>query len=472
MSDQKQHLPLEWRDAPEAANMLPDNVDAPELTHLPLPKAIFKLALPAIGSMVFIMVFNLVDIWWVGKLGPEALAGISAASFIYWALQSMATLVGTGVTAMVARFVGAGKPQEAGRVVAQGLILAIGIAVVHSVGGLLTQKWLFQLMGTEGQVLRAATDYMRVLLFGLPSIFLAFHLDSTFRGLGDTRTPLKVISIGLTLNMILDPIFIFGWGPIPRMEAAGASLATILAHIIIVVLALIILNRRNIKPRFERGADFIDWNIMWRISKIGAPIALTGVLFSGSYMALTHIITQFGTAPLAALGVGHRIEGLSYNISVGFSFAASALIGQNMGAGKIERAEKSVWLCVLYIASFLALVSLLFFFFGESLFRFFTDDPAVIREGAAYLRIIALFEIFLGLEIVLEGAFGGSGNSLPPMLVSVPLTWARLPLAVLFAYTLGMESNGVWWAISITTGIKGVLLAVWFRRGRWKSQEV
>ena len=465
--------PLDWRTTPEAAALLPTTPDEPLLTTMPLSRAILKLAGPAIGSMIFIMIFGLVDVWWVGKLGADQLAGVSAASFIVWALQSVGTLVSTGVNAMVARQFGAKQNRMAGLVIGQALILAIAISISSSAIGLLVQKVTFVKMGLRGEVLTAALDYMQVILYGLPAIFLAFALDAAFRGMGDTKTPLKIISVGLTLNMLLDPLLIFGTGPFPEMGASGAALATIIAHILIVVWAAALLQRRDIDVRFRTDQNnFFDWPLMWQLAKIGAPVAVNGFLFSLSYMALTHIITGFGPGPLAAIGIGHRIEGLSYNIAVGFSFAAATLVGQNLGAGKPRRAEKAVWLNILYISIFLAFASALFYFFGETIFAFFIDEQEVIQEGAGYLQIIAIFEIFLGFEIVFEGAFAGAGNTVPPMLISVPLTWARIPLALFLAHNMDMGSQGVWWAISTTTGLKGVVMAFWFRRGRWKEKQV
>ena len=464
---------LDWRSSPEAANLLPVASDEPELTTMPLSRAIFKLAGPAIGSMIFLMVFGLVDVWWVGKLGADYLAGVSAASFIVWALQSIATLVSTGVNAMVSRFVGAKENQRASLVIGQAIILTTIISLSNSVIGLVSQRFIFTQMGLEGVVLEAAMEYMHIILYGLASLFLAFALDAAFRGMGDTKTPLKIISVGLTLNMVLDPLLIFGIGPIPHMGAGGAALATIIAHIFIVIWSAALLGKKQVRIRFRNDKNRIyDLNLMWRLAKIGAPVAVNGFLFSLSYMVLTRIITDFGSGPLAAIGIGHRIEGLSYNIAVGFSFAAATLMGQNLGANKPERAEKAVWLNILYISIFLTIVCVIFYFFGDYIFRFFIDDKTVIAEGVKYLKIIALFEIFLGFEIVLDGAFSGAGDTMPPMLISVPLTWARIPIALLLAHKMGLGSEGVWWAISITTGLKGIVLALWFRRGRWKEKQV
>lgn len=460
----------EWPSYPDSAIVLPLVQNEPELTVMPLSRAILRLAGPAITSMLFIMVFQLVDAWWVGKLGAQPLAGVSAAAFLFWALESVATMASTGINAMVARFVGEKNEDKASLVVGQGTLLSILLSLIFSIAGLAFQSKIFKAMGIEAAVATAAADYMTIIFLGLVTIYLSFAIDAAFRGMGDTKTPLKLVASGLTLNMILDPFFIFGLGPFPRMETAGAALATIIGHGFIAVLGIILLQRRKVRIKLNKG--FIDFGLLWRITRIGAPIAFSGLMFSISYMFLTRVITRFGPEALAALGLGHRIEGVSYFAAVGFSVAAATLVGQNLGAEKPWRAEKAAWLTILYISIFLLLVSVVYFFFGGFIIRFFINDANVIQEGMHYLKIIALFEVFLGFEVVLEGAFSGAGNSLPPMLVAVPITWARIPLAVYLADVAGMGSNGIWWAIAVTTGLKGILLALWFLRGKWKLTQV
>ncbi len=460
----------EWPAYPDSASVLPPLLNEPELTVMPLSKAIIKLAGPAMTSMLFIMVFQLVDAWWVGKLGAQPLAGVSAAAFLLWSLESIATLVSTGVNAMVARFVGEKNDEKASLIAGQGTLLSVFLSLALSITGLVFQAKIFNAMGIEADVARAAKDYMGIILIGLVTIYVSFAIDAAFRGMGDTKTPLKLVASGLSLNMILDPILIFGIGPFPRMETAGAALATIIAHGFIAVFGIILLQRRKVRIRFHQG--LINYNLLWRITRIGAPIAFSGLMFSVSYMFLTRVITRFGPEALAALGLGHRIEGLSYFAAVGFSVAAATLVGQNLGAGKPERAEKSAWLTILYISILLLVVSLVYFFFSGNIIRFFINDASVIREGTQYLKIIALFEVFLGFEIVFEGAFSGAGNSFPPMLVAVPVTWARIPLAIYLADVVGLGSNGIWWSIAVTTGLKGILLALWFLRGKWKLKQV
>lgn len=465
--------PFEWPGASESVGLLPAAPPEPELTTMPLSKAIFRLAGPAMTSMLMMMTFNLVDAWWVGKLGAEQFAGVSAASFIVWALQSVGTLVSAGITAMVARFVGAKDPKQAGLVTGQGVVISLLIALLFGFGTFGLQRAAFAYMGLEQIVFASADQYMSYMSLGLAPIFYVYVIDAAFRGMGDTVTPMKIIAAALLFNAVFDPFLIFGVGPFPRLESGGAALATVAAHILAAVMGTALLQRRKVRIAFEKHiGGLFNLNFMWRITRIGAPIAFSGVMFSVSYMLLTKVITQFGSEPLAALGLGHRIEGLAFFAAVGFAVAAETLVGQNLGAEKPQRAEKAAWLTIAYTSVLLGVVSLCFYLFAEDIIRFFISDPAVVAEGVSYLKTIAIFEVFLGFEIVLEGAFSGAGNSVPPMAISVPITWLRIPLAIFLAETMGVGSQGIWWAIGSTTAVKGILLALWFKRGRWKMKKV
>lgn len=464
---------LEWHGAPEPSTVLPTPDETNAILSLSIKRAILKIAGPAMGSMLFIQAFNLIDIWWVSKLGADALAGISAASFMVWMLHALAMLAGTGITALVARYIGSKRPGHASYCVGQGLLLTFFLSLLLSGVGLLSQQFIFQKMGLSGMTCSYAHDYMSVIFYGLSAIFLALGIDSAFRGTGNTRTPLKVIVAGLTLNMILDPLLMFGYGPFPELQAAGAAWATIIAHLFIAVILILLFSKHKVHISIHWNvSSWVHTRMMRRIMRIGYPIAFNGVMFCLSYMVLTRVITDFGNTPLAALGLGHRIEGLSYNTAVGFSFAAATLVGQNLGARRPKTAEKSAWLCILYISLILGSLSIIFYVWGDHLIALFINDPAVIKEGAEYLKIIAIFEIFLGFEVVLEGAFSGAGNSLPPMLICVPLTWLRIPLALLCSGPLGWGSLGIWWSISLTTGLKGIILGLWFKLGRWKQKSI
>lgn len=441
------------------------------LTELPLRRAIYRLAWPAMASMMMVNIFNLVDAFWVGRLGTSALGGMTASAFVVWCVHAVAMLVGTGVNAVVARRVGQGALGEARKAGAHGLALALVLAVLVMLVVLPLQQGLFQILRLDHALRGAASAYLVPILYGFPAVTLWYTVEAIFRGSGDTRTPMVVLVITLLFNALIDPVLIFGLGPAPRLGIAGAAWATVLAHGIGVVAGLVLLRRREVWPALG-SLRTPSVGLCWTLVRIGAPIAFNSFFFSVIYILLTPIIATFGGAAVAAVGVGHRVEGLSYFTCIGFATAASTLVGQHLGAGHVERAERAAWLSTKYAALFMACLSVLFLVGAPWIYRVFSSDPHVIVQGSTYLRIVALFETCMALEFVLEGAFAGAGNSVPPMAICVPLTALRIPAAYLLAVRMGMGTEGIYWAISISTGLKGALMGLWFSRGRWKQVEV
>jgi len=432
-------------------------------------RAIFSLALPGMATMVFIALYELVDAFWVGKLGAEALAAVSGSSFIIWALYSLSEWVGVGVYALVARAYGVLDYKRASEVTSQGIGAVLLLALVFMALGLAYLDPLLNWMQLETEVHQLAREYLTVILLGLVTIFLLVLYDAAFRGSGDALTPSLIIGGFLVFNAILDPFLIFGVGPFPRLGVQGAAWATVISRLLGLVACALLLKRRHIHPRLRLPSEL---SLIRSILRIGFPIAFGHLIFSLVYVGLARIISLFGTAPLAALGVCHRIEGVAYFACVGFGEAAATLVGQNLGAGRLRQAENSAWWTVLYGIVATGVVAIFFVLIPERLMALFIADPEVIREGARYLRIVGFFEIFLGVEVILEGAFSGAGDTVPPMMISIPLTTLRLPLAYFLSGVLQWGTSGIWWAIALSTFLKGVLLAFWFQRGRWKYRKV
>ncbi len=430
---------------------------------------IFRLSLPGMISSILETLFQLIDAYWVGKLGAEALAAIGGCAFILWAIFSLTALSVNGMATLVAQNIGAQQPEQGRFAAGQGLIL--NTLTVFLVGGLVYwgQDSLYHLMGFDSQVTQLARQYMTVILSGMVFIFWFTAFEAVFRGLGDTRTPMIVLAVGLALNAVADPFFIFGWWIFPEMGIGGAALATIISEGVSVLGLGWLLKRRGYLPSKE-GLLVIERQVMKRLIAIGAPVAFGGFFFSIIYVILTRIIARFGMSAIAAIGIGHRIEGIAWFACVGFSVAASTLVGQNVGAKRLKQAARAAWLVNGYGVLLLLAVSAVYYFFPDVLMRVFTQDARVQQIGTEYLRIIALFEIFLGLEVIMEGAFSGAGYTLPVMLVSVPITAARIPLAYLLAVTLNWGTSGIWWAIALTTGLKGFLNALLFAMGIWKKK--
>jgi putative MATE family efflux protein len=296
-------------------------------------------------------------------------------------------------------------------------------------------------------------------------IFGYFAIDAAFRAAGDTRTPFLLLAVSVIAALLLDPVLILGWGPAPELGIAGAAIATIITRGSAFVLGLILLARRSMIRLVGPSERSIPL-----IARIGLPTAATGVIFSLIYVLMTRTTTQFGTAALAALGIGHRVESWAYMVGVGFGAAAAAIVGQNLGAAQVKRAERAGWITTGFASVVGVAAGVVEIIFAEQFASLFTNDPAVIALGASYLRICALSQAFVGAELVLEGALGGAGHTLPPMLTSTTLTALRIPLAAWAAARWGIE--GIWWVICLTATARGIAMIVLWRLGRWQRKSL
>lgn len=422
--------------------------------------------MPAVGATLLQGLFNIVDTFWVGRgLGPVALAGIGTGGFVVWAILSLAEIPSVGLTAVASRRWGEGDDRAASEAGTQALALSLISSAVVGAGALLSLGALFAIMRTPAEVTAAGTDYLVTYLAGAPFVFAYFVMDAAFRASGDTRTPLRILVVALAANAVLDPLFILGFGPVPALGVEGAALATIVTRAGGCAIGFRELVRRGLLRgcRPEAGP-------MSSIGKIGLPVGIGGLVFCLVYIGLTSFTSQFGTAGLAALSVGHRIESLSYLACLGFGFAAATSIGQNLGAGHADRAVRSGHAALAYAIALMGAIGLAFLLIPNELIGVFSDDPGVIADGAAYLRIVAVAQLFMALELVLQIAMEGAGYTLPPMFAGIGLTTLRLPLAWWLSGPLGLA--GIWWAISSTSIARGLAMAAIWRRGTWRRRGV
>ncbi len=439
-------------------------------TEGPIFRAVWRLGWPAVTSMFFETFLSITDAFWVGKLGASEMAAVTSSMFPIWTVFSLLTIIPIGVVAIISRAVGAGATGEVSRVARQSLIFAVLAAIVFSVLGYLLTPMLFRIMHTDADVTRMGIGYLRIFFVGIVFFFLNDTLSGIFRAAGDTKAHLIASSTAVIVNIGLDPLLIFGLGPFPRWGTAGASVATDIAAACGTAVYVIMILRGRLKyPLGFRRHDRPDFRLAGTIVRIGFPTAISGTIFSVVYIFLNRIVAEFGTKSIAALMIGHRMESLSYLTSSGFYMAASTLVGQNLGAAKIVRAEQSAWTAVGIAAGLTTLFGAVFLLFPRALAGFFISDPEVIAVAVEYLRIMALSQMFMAIEIVLEGAFAGAGNTIPPMAISLPGSFARLPLAYYLCFTLGMGITGMWWALTITTWAKAIAAIIWFRRGGWKK---
>jgi putative MATE family efflux protein len=458
-------LPVEPHDglAPVA---ITSEWEAAQLVADPLPRTIARVALPAVASSLLMTLFLSVDAFWIGThVGAAGLAAASTAIFWIWLLVSVAEMISVGLTAVAARRYGEGRGKEAARTAGDALVLAMLLGLVCGAIGLAVLPHLFAIMETPAEVTALGTRYLGTYLLGAPLIFGFFAVDAAFRAAGDTRTSFLILFVSVAVTLVLDPALIVGWGPFPRLGVAGAAIATICTRAVAFVIGLTIVGKRGVL-KFGRPR----WATWRSIMRIGLPTAVTGTVFSLIYVLVTRTATQFGTPALAALGIGHRVESWLFMIGVGFGAATAAIVGQNIGAGRLDRAERSGWLSVAFCSLFGVAACVVELTIPEHFSAIFSHDPAVIAEGAKYLRIAAISQLGICAEIVLEAALGGAGHTVSPMLTSTVITASRIPLAAWAASRWG--TTGLWWVISLTAlGRAFAMMGIW-RAGRWKRSSI
>jgi len=398
-------------------------------------------------------------------IGPAALAAVSTAGFYVWIALSLGEMVEIGLIAVAARRHGEGDPDRAARAAAAAVAYALLAGTVVSVAGLLIANRLFQLMTVPPEVAALGHTYLSTWLLGGPLVFGFFAVEATFRASGDTRTPFLMLAGSVLLSIGLDPLLIAGVGPFPKLGVEGAALASVMVRGGGFLLGLAIALRRGLIR-----VDAPDWRAIPAIVRVGAPLSLAGALLSVIYMWLTRFTSRFGTTALAALGVGHKMEGLGFIAISGFALSASALVGQNLGAAQEGRAREAVRLTVGYCLVVTVTTALAFLVIPETLVSLFTSDRAVIVDGALYLRVIAFAQIGQSFELILEGALAGAGYTFWPQVVSTSLTALRIPLAAWWSGALGLL--GIWLALSVTAIARGVAMVVFWRSGRWRSANV
>ncbi|HYK81786.1 MAG TPA: MATE family efflux transporter [Gemmatimonadales bacterium] len=439
---------------------------AGSLTIGPLRPVILQLAAPTVAMMACHFCFNLIDAIWVGRLiGPAALAAVSTAGFYVWVLLSLGEMVEVGLIAVAARRHGEGLPDAAARAAGAAVLYALAAGSVVSLAGVGLTDALFRLMAVPADVARLGHAYLRTWLLGGPLVFGFFAVEATFRASGDTRTPFLLLAASVLLSIGLDPLLIAGVGPFPQLGVAGAATASVMVRGGGFLIGVGIAWRRGL-IRLDAPA----WAAVPTILRVGAPLSLAGVLLSGIYMWLTRFTSAFGTPALAALGVGHKVEGLGFIAISGFALSASALVGQNLGAGQEGRARQGVRLTITYCLVATTTTAIAFLAIPRTLVALFTSDPAVIFDGSLYLRVIAFAQIGQTFEIILEGALAGAGYTLWPQITSTSLTLMRVPLAAWWSHGIGVL--GIWLALSVTAVARGAVMTLFWLSGAWRHETV
>ena len=444
-----------------------------DFTRGPVGRAVLLLSVPMVLEMVLESVFAVVDIFFVGRLGADAVATVGLTESLLAIVYALAMGLGMGTTAVVARRVGEKDADGATHAAAQAVWLAIALSAVLGVAGWILAPRLLALMGASPEVLAIGTGYARIMLGFEASVVVLFVANAALRGAGDAVTAMRVLWVANLINIGLDPLLIFGIGPFPELGVTGAAVATTTGRSIAAAFALTRLGRRG--GRLPMAARHLrpDPAVMARIARLSAVGTLQAMIGSASWIGLVRIVAPFGAVALAGYTIAIRIVIFALLPAWGLSNAAATMVGQSLGAKDPARAERAVHVSGLYATAFLGAFGLAFVLFAAPLAGIFTTDPAVARTATVALRIIAAGFLFYAYGMVLTSAFNGAGDTLTPTVLNFVIFWLfEIPLAWALAGPLGLGPAGVFTAIAVAFSTFALVALLVFRRGAWKTVQV
>jgi putative MATE family efflux protein len=438
-----------------------------------LNRAILLLAIPMVLEMVLESLFAVVDVFWVGRLGADAIATVGLTE----SLLSLVFAVGLGLslstTAMVARRIGEKDPHGAAVAGVQAIVLGLAVSLAIGLPCLFLAPKLLQWMGASPQVVMVGSGYARIALGGGGAILMLFLNNAIFRGAGDAAIAMRLLWVSNIINLVLDPCLIFGWGPFPKLGVTGAALATFTGRSIGVAYQFYRLLRGTERIRIMAQNIRINLTVLLRLVRVSLTGILQFAIAHTSWIGLVRIVSIFGSAALAGYTIAIRIVIFVILPSWGLSNAAATLVGQNLGAKQPERAATSVWRTGFYNMIFLGLIGLVFVVFAVPIVRLFTQDPQVIPLAASCLRIISYGNIGYAYGMVMLQAFNGAGDTVTPTIVNFFGFWLlEIPLAYFLAIPMHWQAPGAYFSIVAAEGAIAATSVVLFRRGYWKKQQI
>lgn len=444
-----------------------------DYTRIPLRRAVFLLAVPMVLELVLESTFAVVDIFFVAKLGPSAVATVGLTESYLFLLYSIAMGLAMAVTALVARRVGEGASEEASVTAAQALWVAVLASVPFAIAGIVWARELLALMGADAWTLQHGVGYMQWMLGGNVVILLLFVINAIFRGAGDAAIAMRVLWVANGLNILLDPLLIFGWGPVPAFGVEGAAIATTIGRGTGVLLQLWILFHGGKHIRLQAAQLAWRAGVVWQIVRTSLGGVGQMLVSMTSWIFLMRILASIGSEAVAGATIAIRVMMFTMMPAWGMSNAAATLVGQNLGARQPERAEASVWQIGRYNMGYLLCIALLFFLLPRELVGFFSSDAQVVDIGGEWLRILSYSLFVYGWWMVSVQAFNGAGDTATPTWINVVFFWLiQIPLAWLLALHLKLGHSGVFWAVFVSETAVGLFTLWLFSRGRWKTVQV
>ena len=444
-----------------------------EFTTGSIRKAIFMLSIPMILEMMMESIFAIVDIAYVSQVSVNAVATIGLTESVITLVYAVAIGLSIAATAVVARRIGEKDIKGARESAVQAILLGIVVAIIVGAIGFFYAKEILSLMGAEQDLINEGYGYTQLLIGGNITILLLFLINAIFRGAGDASIAMWTLVLSNGLNIILDPIFIFGWGPIPEYGVMGAAIATNIGRGTAVLFQLGILFFGWSRIKIGLNDVVLRLSVMFNLIKVSMGGIAQFLIGTSSWVFLMRMMSEFGSEVLAGYTIAIRVMLFTLMPSWGMSNAAATLVGQNLGAKQPDRAEISVWKTGRYNAYFMAIVSVIYLLFAYNIVGWFNDNPVVIENGGLCLQIIAAGYIFYAYGMVVTQAFNGAGDTKTPTKINLIAFWMfQLPFAYLAAITFKLGALGVFLAITLAEVMLAVIAIVWFKKGNWKKVQV
>jgi MATE family, multidrug efflux pump len=444
-----------------------------DYTTAPVGRAVIMLAVPMVMEMAMESIFAVADVFWVAHLGADAVATVGLTESMLTMIYTAAMGLSIGATALVARRTGEQDPEGASRAAGQSILLGLAIAVTIAAAAAPQAATLLRLMGASDDVVRTGKGFTTVMLGGNATVLLLFMLNAVFRGSGDAAVAMRVLWLGNILNIVLGPCFIFGLGPFPQLGVTGAAVATNLGRGTAVAWQLAILFGGSGRVRLALHHLRLNLALMRSVLRLSGSGTIQILIATASYIGLVRILSVFGSPALAGYTIGIRVIMFALLPAFGVSNAAATMVGQNLGAGRPDRAERAVWTAAFYNMLFLGLVGLVFLLGAPFIAAVFTTDPTVQPYAIGCLRTVSLGFLFYAYGMVVTQAFNGAGDTWTPTVVNLFVFWLwEIPLAWWLSSRAGFGARGVFMALTIAYSTLAVVSAILFRRGTWKKAAV
>ncbi|GAW93723.1 MATE family efflux transporter [Calderihabitans maritimus] len=444
---------------------------AANFTEGSIGRQLIWFSVPMLLGNLLQALYNTVDSIWVGRfVGAEALGAVSVSFPVIFTLVSLITGIGVAATVLVSQYKGARQPDMVQKVVSNVLLILVTAGLAVSVLGILFHGYLLRIINTPVEIFVMTSSYLKVFLAGLVFMFLYNAISAVLRGLGDSRTPLIFLLYATLINIVLDPLFIFGLGIFPRLGVAGAALATDIAQATAALMSLRYLKNLGLLS-FSFECFKLQWDLIKKILKIGLPAGVQHTIVSLGILALNAIINSFGEIIVAAYGAASRLDQFAFMPSMSISLAISAMVGQNLGAGKHERVREIVRWGILLSGGITFLVALVAVFSPRTLLALFTKEEEVLQAGALYLKVIGPSYVAFAVTFALQGVIRGAGDTLPSLIFSLIALWGiRVPGAALLSRLPALGVRGVWLAMAVSPVVGLLLHWGYYATGRWKTK--